>query len=435
MAHALPSHAASVTPSAVAAPLPRAKLIAAASLGNGLEMFDFTVFSFFASLIGQLYFPSDTPYGSLLMAVAVFGVGFVMRPLGSMVLGAYADRAGRKAAMLLTILLMGLGSLFIALTPTHAQIGIFAPLLLLVGRLLQGFSAGGEIGAATALLLESASRGRRGFYVSWQVISQGGSSLLGAMLAAILHGSLSEEALHSWGWRVPFLIGLLIIPVGLYIRAHVDETYQPQSADKPEAAPVMAFLRSHTRGFLLGLLIIMSATLMTYIILFYMPTYTTRVSHLSATTAYWMGTASSAVLMISALFAGLAADRFGHHKRLAAVALVVAILAIYPAFAWLDSPDTQGLALLCRLTVVAALGMNMTAGLLLISESLPRSVRATGLAMTYAIGVTLFGGTAQFIVTWLLQVTQAPLAPAWYLIVMLCIGLAGLLAFQERHLD
>jgi MFS family permease len=433
MAHAFPSHATSVPPSATSSPLPKAKLIAAASLGNGLEMFDFTVFSYFASLIGQLYFPSDTPYGSLLMAVAVFGVGFVMRPLGSMVLGAYADRAGRKAAMLMTILLMGLGSLFIALAPTHAQIGIFAPLLLLAGRLLQGFSAGGEIGAATALLLESASKGRRGFYVSWQVISQGGSSLLGALLAAVLHGSLSEQDLHSWGWRVPFLIGLLIIPVGLYIRAHVDETYQ--ASDSHEAAPVMTFLREHTRGFLLGLLIIMSATLMTYIMLFYMPTYTTRVSHLSATTGYWMGTASSAVLMLSALIAGLAADHFGHHKRLAAVALAIAILAIYPAFSLLSSPDTQGLALLCRLVVIAALGMNMTAGLLLISESLPRAVRATGLAMTYAIGVTLFGGTAQFVVTWLLQVTNAPLAPAWYLISMLCIGLMGLLAFRERHLD
>ncbi|ANF57082.1 MFS transporter [Halotalea alkalilenta] len=419
--------------------LSRAKLIIAASLGNGLEMFDFTVFSFFASIIGALYFPSETPYGSLLMAVGVFGVGFVMRPLGSMVLGAYADRAGRKAAMLLTITLMGLGTAMIALAPTHAQIGIFAPLLILAGRLLQGFSAGGEIGASTALLMESAGSHNRGFYVSWQVISQGTSSLLGAACGALLTSTLSQEALHAWGWRLPFLVGLAIIPVGLYIRRKVEETYSGHEAQRHGGAaarnPVSIFLREHLRQFVLGLAIIMAATLLTYIILFYMPTYMTRVSHLSPTTAYLMSVLTSLMLIISALVAGLALDRLRQHKRLAIGSLLVAIVLVYPTFVLLADPATLWLAMISRLILVAAMGFNMTAGLLLIIEALPRPVRATGMAMTYALGVALFGGTAQFVVTWLLEVTGNPMSPAWYLIVMLLISLAAFATFRERHFD
>jgi len=435
MAQALPtsSSPADATPASTGATPSRAKLIAAASLGNGLEMFDFTVFSFFAAIIGQLYFPSDTPYGSLLMAVGVFGVGFVMRPLGSMVLGAYADRHGRKQAMLLTITLMGLGSALIAFTPTHAQIGLAAPLILLVGRLLQGFSAGGEIGAATTLLLESASPGRRGFHVSWQVISQGGSALLGAALGALLTRSLSETELHAWGWRIPFLVGLLIIPVGLYIRRQVDETWS--GAGTVEGGPVRAFLREHPRRFGLGLLIVMSATLLTYLMQFYMPTYMTRIVGLPATSAYLAGVASSAVQMAAALAAGLLLDRFGRYKPVALVSLAVALLGIYPAFVWLNDPTTQGLAFAARFVVITAMSVNMTAGLLLILAGLPRPVRATGLAMTYALAVTLFGGTAQFIATWLIEATGSPLAPAWYLIVMLLIGWLALLSYPERHLD
>ncbi|KTT30438.1 MFS transporter [Pseudomonas oryzihabitans] len=432
MAQALPTSSVPTTAQSVAGPS-RAKLIVAASLGNGLEMFDFTVFSFFAAIIGQLYFPSDTPYGSLLMAVGVFGVGFVMRPLGSMVLGAYADRHGRKQAMLLTISLMGLGSALIAFTPTHAQIGLAAPLILLLGRLLQGFSAGGEIGAATTLLLESASPGRRGLHVSWQVISQGGSALLGAGLGALLTRSLSEADLHAWGWRIPFLVGLAIIPVGLYIRRQVDETWS--GAGAPEGGPVRAFLREHPRRFGLGLLIVMSATLLTYLMQFYMPTYMTRIVGLPATSAYLAGVASSAVQMAAALAAGLLLDRYGRYKPVTLVSLAVAVLGIYPAFVWLNDPTTQGLAFAARFVVITAMSVNMTAGLLLILAGLPRPVRATGLAMTYALAVTLFGGTAQFIATWLIQASGSPLAPAWYLIAMLLIGWVALLSYPERHLD
>ncbi len=292
---------------------------------------------------------------------------------------------------------------------------------------------GGEIGAATTLLLESASPGRRGFHVSWQVISQGGSALLGAALGALLTRSLSEAELHAWGWRIPFLVGLLIIPVGLYIRRQVDETWR--GAGAVEGGPVRAFLREHPRRFGLGLLIVMSATLLTYLMQFYMPTYMTRIVGLPATSAYLAGVASSAVQMAAALAAGLLLDRFGRYKPVALVSLAVALLGIYPAFVWLNDPTTQGLAFAARFVVITAMSVNMTAGLLLILAGLPRPVRATGLAMTYALAVTLFGGTAQFIATWLIEATGSPLAPAWYLIVMLLIGWLALLSYPERHLD
>ena len=225
------------------------KVIVGASLGNGLEIFDFTVYSFFAAIIGKLYFPSDSAYGSLLMSVAVFGVGFIMRPLGSMVLGAYADRVGRKAAMLMTIVLMGIGTALIAFAPTYAQIGVLAPVLIVVGRLIQGFAAGGEVGSATTLLLESAGANQRGFFVSWQAISQGVSALLGASCGLALTYFLPEEALYAWGWRVPFIIGLLIIPVGVYIRKHLEETYSGEQPDRARVPlnPVWDLVSNHAR--------------------------------------------------------------------------------------------------------------------------------------------------------------------------------------------
>lgn len=420
------------------------RLIAAASLGNALELFDFTVFSFFAGIIGTLFFPSSTPYGSLLMAVGVFGVGFVMRPLGSMVLGAYADIKGRRSAMLVTILLMGLGTALIALTPTHAQIGIAAPLLLLVGRLLQGFSAGGEIGAATALLMESASPGKRGRYLSWQVATQGISSLIGSACGVLVTSTLSHDALYAWGWRLPFLLGLLIIPVGLYIRRSVEETFDTRhdAQDAARAAaetgrhnPVYGFLRHHLGQFVLGLGIILSATVLTYVVVFFMPTYMMQVTSLSPTLTYSMSVLVSIILTVSGIVSGIFIDRFPRYKPIAIISLMVALVLAYPTFSLIATPAWLWLALLLRLIMVAALGFNMTAGLMLITVALPRPIRATGMGLTYAGGVALFGGSAQFIVTSLIASTGSFMAPAWYLIGALVISLGAFLTFKERHYD
>jgi len=411
------------------------KVIFGASLGNGLEIFDFTVYSFFAAIIGKLYFPSDTAYGSLLMSVAVFGVGFIMRPLGSMVLGAYADRVGRKAAMLMTIVLMGVGTALIAFAPTHAQIGIFAPMLIVVGRLIQGFAAGGEVGSATTLLLESAGANQRGFFVSWQAISQGISALLGASFGLLLTYFLPEEALYSWGWRVPFIIGLLIIPVGVYIRKHLEETYSGEVADqeRPPVNPVWDVLRNHFKDLLLGMLIIMSGTVMVYIVLLYMPTYMMQTYHIAAPNAYLFSCIASVVQIVAVYFAGRYVDRVQNYKRPLLFSIFAALILIYPTFWFLGSTHYLWLAILFRILLIGALGINMLSSTMLIVSALPRHVRATGTSMIYAFGVTLFGGSAQLVVTWLLDVSGNPMAPAWYVTGMLTISLIATTVFKERH--
>jgi len=409
------------------------RVIVGASLGNGLEIFDFTVYSFFATVIGKLYFPSDTAYGSLLTAVAVFGVGFVMRPLGSMVLGAYADRRGRKAAMLATIMLMGAGTALIAFAPTHAQIGLWAPLLIIAGRLLQGFAAGGEVGAATTLLLESAGAHQRGSFVSWQSISQGIAALLGASLGLLLTSVLPEDALYSWGWRVPFILGLLIVPVGVYIRRHIEETYVGGDSAAAEQAPVREMLTRHARDLVLGVLMIMSGTVLVYIVLFYMPTYMMQTHRIAAPVAYLFSCLAAVVQVVTVYFTGKYVDRFKHSKKAMMLSIVAAMALAYPTFRMLDVPGYLWLAVAFRMLLIVALGVNMLTSTMLIVEALPRTVRATGVSMIYSFGVTIFGGSAQVIVTWLLKATGNPMAPAWYLAGMLAVSLGATCLFQERR--
>ncbi|MGQ6017330.1 MFS transporter [Serratia sp. IR-2025] len=413
------------------------KVIVGASLGNGLEIFDFTVYSFFAAIIGKLYFPSDSAYGSLLMSVAVFGVGFIMRPLGSMVLGAYADRVGRKAAMLMTIVLMGIGTALIAFAPTYAQIGVLAPVLIVVGRLIQGFAAGGEVGSATTLLLESAGTNQRGFFVSWQAISQGVSALLGASYGLALTYFLPEEALYAWGWRVPFIIGLLIIPVGVYIRKHLEETYSSEQPDRARVPlnPVWDLVSNHAKDLLLGVLVIMSGTVMVYVVLLYMPTYMMQTYHIAGPTAYLFSCIASVVQIVAVYYAGRYVDRIQNYKRPLLFSIFAALILIYPTFWFLSATQTLWLAIVFRILLIGALGINMLASTMLIVSALPRHVRATGTSMIYAFGVTLFGGSAQLIVTWLLETSGNPLAPAWYVTGMLTVSLIATLLFRERHTE
>ncbi|MGN4140976.1 MFS transporter, partial [Burkholderia gladioli] len=198
------------------------RLIAAAAVGNALEFYDFTVYSYFALLIGRLFFPVGSAFGELMLAVASFGVGFVTRPLGGIVIGIYADRAGRRSAMILTLLLMALGTAMIAAAPTYAQAGLAAPAILILARLLQGFASGGEVGASTTLLIEQAPPHRRGFYASFQFSSQGLAALAGGLTGAMLNATLSAPQLDSWGWRVPFVIGTLFVPLGYWLRRGID---------------------------------------------------------------------------------------------------------------------------------------------------------------------------------------------------------------------
>lgn len=407
------------------------KLIVAAGIGNFLEIFDFTVYSFFAAIIGNVFFNSDDPLISLLISVSVFGVGFIMRPLGSIVIGSYADRHGRKAAMLLTIILMACGSAMIGFAPPYTSIGVAAPILIVIGRLLQGFSAGGEIGAATTLLMESADRNQRGFFVSWQFFGQGLSSLTGSLFAAVLMGFLSTEQMHAWGWRVPFIFALIIIPVGLYIRAHISETFKAPIVENHTNHPFKELVTYHAKQTILGIFFILPVTALMYVLVFYMPNYLKTVTNINSSMAFLISSYASIIMLITTFASGFLCDRLEQRKISGIIILVVAFIASYFAFRFVSH---LGLFLVFHTIAVGCLGLILTFAVLMIMESFEQKIRATATAVIYAFSVSIFGGTAQMIVTILLKYSNSNnMAPFWYLGTSLVIGAVALALFDEKR--
>lgn len=405
-------------------------MVLAAALGNGLEFFDFTVYSFFSALIGQLFFPAHDAFSSLMMSLATFGVGFVVRPLGGVVIGAYADRAGRKPALILTVLLMALGTGLIGLAPTYAQIGLAAPALIVLGRLLQGFSAGGEVGAATTLLMEAGREGRRGLLVSWQMASQGGAALAGALIALLLSKSLSHGQLIAWGWRVPFLIGLAIGPLGFFLRARLDDTLPAQAPAETQAAPVRRKLP--LRLIVAGTMLVIGGTGTMYTIVFFLPAFLALTLHMPGAAASASGCAAGLVLLVGSPFAGKLADRLPRRKPLLAAGSIVSLALLFPAFAAIAARPAVGTVLVVVVVLIGLMTLTSPAGFLMILEALRPEVRATSLGIIYAVGVTLFGGFAQLAVGALWRATGSFYAPAWYVMGCGIVSLVGLALFQEK---
>jgi len=399
----------------------------AATLGNGLEFFDFTIYSFFAVLIGKLFFPADTELGALMMSLATFGVGFVVRPLGSIVIGRYADRVGRKQALVLTVLIMALGTGMIGLAPTYASIGLAAPVIIVLGRLLQGFSAGGEVGAATTLLMESGSASRRGSLVSWQVASQGGASLAGALIALLLTRTLSPEALLAWGWRLPFVFGLLIGPLGFYLRRHIDDTLPAASSVKPARLAE----RMPLRQILAGAMIVMGASSTMYTIVFFLPSFLTMTIGMPSGVSLLAACTAGFVLLVGSPFAGRLADRMRRRKTLLYVASIVSLGAILPAFHAIQVWPSIYTVMLVVSVLIGAVTLSTPVAFVLILEAFRPEVRATSLGIIYALGVTIFGGFAQFIVSGLWRMSGSFYAPAWYVLACGMVSLAGIVLFKE----
>ncbi len=398
------------------------RLIVATTIGNALEFFDLTVFSFFAVLIGKLYFPAHSESTQLLLAVATFGVGFVTRPLGGIVLGIFADRYGRVLAMKLTFLLMALGTGLIAIMPTYEQIGVVAPIMIVIARLLQGFSAGGEVGASTALLAEQAPRAQRGFYTSWQFASQGGAAMVGALVGAWLTHSLSPAELASWGWRIPFLVGMLIAPVGIFLRSQLAEEPIPATPLPRGTNPLWLVLKSYPKSALISFSLVVGGTATHFIVLYYMSTYAIKVLHLPMSASLLSGSIAGMLMLVLSPLSGMLSDRYGRKPIVQSSRLALTVL-IYPCFVLLHNhPDL--LTLLLVISLLSALhAVNAGASGPLLAEIFPKEARATGMSLAYALAVAIFGGFAQFIVTWLIDRTGSLNSPAWYVI-----G-CGLLAF------
>jgi MFS family permease len=400
-------------------------VVAATVAGNALEFFDFVAYSFFAVYIGQTFFPSKDEFTSLLLTVGVFGVGFVFRPLGGILIGAYADRAGRRPAMLLTIVLITVGTMGLALTPSYASIGMAAPVLVILCRLVQGLALGGEVGPASVFLIEAAPPGKRGLYSSWQLASQGIAVLAAGLLGVALSLVLDKQALASWGWRVPFVLCLLLVPVAFYLRNAMPETYEPGSQARG------ARLSEHVKVIVLAVLLILGGTVSTYVSN-YMTTYAIKTLHLPDTTALTATVVGGVALFAGALLGGWLADRFGRRGTMLWPRLLLT-LTTWPLFILLSREPSAGMLYLATtvLTVLTAIGS--TASLVAIPELLPRSIRATGLSIAYAVGVSLFGGSTQFVITWLLKVTGDATSPAWYVTVTSIITLVAMWLTPESR--
>ncbi|WP_321878565.1 MFS transporter [Paraburkholderia bannensis] len=409
---------------------PTRRAIVAAAIGNGLEMYDFTLYSFFAVTIGKLFFPTGNALTSLLLSFATFGAGFLMRPIGAVIIGNLADQRGRKAALTLTIALMTAGTALIALTPGYASIGVSATILVVIGRLLQGLSAGGEIGAASALLMESGSKSRRCYYVSWQAATQGGAALVGALAGVAISASLSPEVLQSWGWRLPFLLGLLIAPVGMYIRRHLEETHtraQPSAING-----VGAVFREHARTLVIGTFLMTSTTSAMYVIVLYMPTYLVRTLHMPPVTAFAATCVSGLTMLVLAPLFGRLADKLPRRKPLLIVNSILSMLIVIPNFTLLSSGPGLPLVMMCVAISGTLMSIGTGAGTAMMMEALPRHHRATGMSIMYSFGVTIFGGFAPLAVTWLISATGSRMAPAGYLLCASLISFIALLLYPSN---
>jgi MFS transporter, MHS family, proline/betaine transporter len=415
---------------------PKPLQIAAAVIGNALEWYDFIVFGFFTVVIARLFFPSDSQYASLLLTTGTFGVGFFMRPVGGIVLGIYADRRGRKAALLMVITLMTIAIAMIAFAPTYAAIGIGAPLIMVLARLLQGFSAGGEFASATAFLTEIAPAGRRGLYGSWQMVGQGLAVLLGAILGTLLTRSLTAEALDSWGWRIPFLFGLIIGPVGLYIRRNLDETSAFLQTNRSSAGGQGSgsVLMSHVKEMLACLGMVVSGTISFYVILIYIPTFARTQLHLPLDQAFLAQSIGLAVEVVLIPICGALSDVVGR-KPVMIVALVLNLVVTYPLFSWVSASPSFGALLTMQIILCGLFGVFNGPISTALAEQFPTRVRSTALAIAYNIAVMLFGGFAQFFVTWLIQATGTPIALAYYLMFGAAVGLLAVLFLKERAGD
>lgn len=411
--------------------LSKRQVIVATTLGTALEYYDFTIYSFFAIPIGKLFFPSASPVNQFLLSIAVFGVGFVVRPLGGIVIGAYADRAGRKNAMVLTIMLMALSCALIACAPTYSAIGIAAPLLVLAARLVQGFAAGGEFGPGTTLLVEYASDASRAFFASWNFAATALGVALGATVASLLNAVLSKEAVSEWGWRLPFLLGVLAAPVGALIRRRLEETLSVTVQRSHRRNAVKAALTTHWRLTVLGTFAELGGSVSVYVMTFYLPNHAVRTLHLSHTTSVLSAVVSALVLFLVAPLAGKLSDRIGRKPVLIA-SRVTLLLCVYPAFAWLTAQPSVGL--LCALSAFFAVFVagQIVPVLVMIPELFPREVRATGIALTYVVSASFFGGFSPLIAGWLVARTGNPLAPAWYVAAACAVSLIPVFWLRDR---
>jgi len=401
--------------------------IAAVTAGNALEFYDFVTYAFFATQIGRALFPGDSS-NSLLLSLATFGVGFLTRPLGGLVIGRMADRRGRKPAMILSFTMMGLSMTGLALTPSYAMIGMAAPVLAVLFRLVQGFALGGEVGPNIAYLMEAAPRNRRGFYISLNFASADLAVMIAGLVGFGLASTLSAPALEAWGWRVAFLIGAVIVPFGLRLRRTLVETL-PTESDRTaakDAKPVLLLAVA-------GLFVIAGGTISNYT-LEYLTTYAQSTLHMAVPTAFAATVVLGVIGVIGDLTGGWLADRFGP-KRVLVVPWLLLIVSITPVFYLLNQARTATALLTATAVLTSFHILGSSPAVLLFVQALPARVRAGATGIVYALAIAVFGGTTQLFETLLIRWTGNPVAPGWYMMGAVIVALTGALLIPEPPQD
>lgn len=411
--------------------------IASAVIGNAMEWYDFSIYAYMTPIISTLFFPVDpknpaTQLNALLATTAVFGVGFFMRPVGGIILGVVGDRYGRRAGMVLGMALMALATLIITFAPTYRQVGLLAPVIVVISRLLQGFSVGGQFGTSTALLIELAPPGRSGLYGSWQITGQIAALVIGTAFGVLLTQLYTPAELAAGLWRVPFAFGLIVVPVIWYIRRYLEESQvfvaMRQARDATPGESIGMGLVGHGRHLLTSIGMIAASAVSFYAVYGYTVTYAKTMLHLPVRESFLAELAAACLMLLTVPAGGILCDRFrAARKQMLVVFLGLYFLLMYPAYTWLVAAPTTAKLVIVQLAISVISGLFLGVYCTTVSELFPARIRSTSLSIANNVSVLIFGGFAQFFLTWIFKLTGSPITPVYYVMFGIAMGLLGAL--------